>query len=56
MLPMHLAMCEGCVGHGRNYVFDFFRPFTSLNWSQFCLIYLFMVENYSCIFLNANDQ
>jgi len=56
MLPMHLAMCDECFGHGRNYVFDFFEPFISLNWSQSCLINLFMVANYSCIFLNINDQ
>ncbi len=56
MLLMHLVMCEECFRHGWNCVFDFLDPFISLNWFQCCLINLFMVWNYSCIFLNNNDQ
>jgi hypothetical protein len=48
-------MCEGCFGHGRNCVYDFSTTFISLNWSQCCLINLFMVQNYLCIFLDNND-
>jgi hypothetical protein len=53
---MHLAMCERCYRHGRNCVFDFLKPFISLNWFQWSLINLFMVQNYLCIFLDINDQ
>ncbi len=49
-------MCEGCFGHGGHCVSNFLEFFIGLNWSQCCLINLFMIQNYSCIFLDANDQ
>jgi len=53
---MHLVMCEGSFGLGWNCVLDFLELFISLTWSQCCLINLFMVWNYICIFLDNDDQ
>jgi hypothetical protein len=44
MLLMHLIICERSFGHGGNCVFDFLKPFIWLNFSQWCLINLFMVQ------------
>jgi hypothetical protein len=41
---MHLIVCERSFGHGGNCVFDFSKPFIRLNFFQWCLINLFMVQ------------